>query len=134
MDKAGGQEGARQGRGALGRRAGPGQVHRVCKAGGGGCSLVSWVEGREQREAVGDPQLHRLRSRSEGGMGGPAWVWRPLEGRVDTTSRWLESTMGRGVSTQHIPGRWSEQWGECGGRASLGTETLRSADISGQLR
>lgn len=31
---------------------------------------MSWVEGREQREAVGDPQLHRLRSRSEGGIGG----------------------------------------------------------------
>lgn len=89
----------------MGRRV-PGRAegHRVCKAGGGGCSLVSWVEGREQREAVGDPHPRRLRSRSEGGMGGPAWVWRPLEGRVDTTSRWLESTTGRGLHPAH-PGK-----------------------------
>lgn len=55
--------------------------------------------------------------------------------RAEWTPRHVGWNQRRGgVSIQHIPGRWSEQWGECGGRASLGTETLRSADISGQLR
>ena len=37
-------------------------MHRVCKEGGGRCSLVSWVEGREQREAVGPIlQMKKLR-------------------------------------------------------------------------
>lgn len=78
MDKAGGQEDvgpsrrasgrqAGPGRGASGHRAGPGCIG-CAKEGGGGYSLLSGVEGREQREAVGDPRPHWLRSRSVGGI------------------------------------------------------------------
>ena len=124
MDKAGGQEGAGQSRGASGCRAGPGCI-RCAKEDGGVCSLVSGVEVREQREAVGNSRPPWLTSRIEGGTrGGPAWIWRLLESRVDTTSRWLESMMGRGVSTQHLPGWWPERWGKCGGRGSLGMGAL----------
>lgn len=83
------------------------------------------VEGREQREAVGNPGPIGSGPGVKVELGGgPAWIWRLLESRVDTTSRWLESTMGRGVSTQHLPGWWPEPWGKCGGRGSLGMETL----------
>lgn len=145
MDRAGGQEGAGQGRaeghqgagqgrGASGCRAGPGCIG-CAKEGGGGCSLLSGVEGREQREAVGDPRLHQLRSRCVGGIrGDPHGFGDCFGNRVDTTSHWLESVTGRGVSTQHLLGWWSEQRGECAGWGALGMETLRSADSSGQLR
>lgn len=50
MDKAGGQEGAGQGRGASGCRAGPGCI-RCAKEGGGVCSLVSgWRAGSRGRQ------------------------------------------------------------------------------------
>ena len=121
-----GRRGAGQGLGASG----------MLKKVGGGCSLLLGVEeGREQREAVGDPRPHRLRSRSVGGIrADPHGFGDCFGNQVDITSHWLESVMGRGVSTQHHLGRWAKQRGECGGWGALGTETLRSADSSGQLR
>ena len=138
MDKAGGQEDvgpsrgasgcqAGPGRGAPGRRAGPGCIG-CAKEGGGVQPAVGSGGGQGVEGGSGGPWPHLLRSRSVGGIrADPHGFGDCFGNQVDTTSHWLESVMGRGVS-------WAKQRGECGGWGALGTETLRSADSGGQLR